>query len=136
MARGYFGIDKMKEFNSALELRLSEQDIKIDAIEYCPHYPTGSVAEYSIRCDCRKPAGGMAEKAALDHNIDLRKSYVIGDKLDDLNLGRVIGAGCFLVLTGQGRENSQRLQGNREEYRNLVCDNLLSAVKKIEAQGN
>ena len=136
VARGYFGIDKMKKFNSALEQRLSEQNIKIDAIEYCPHYPTGSVAEYSFRCDCRKPAGGMAEKAALDHNIDLRKSYVIGDKLDDLNLGRVIGAGHFLVLTGQGKENSQRLQGNREGCRNLVCDNLLAAVKKIEALEN
>ncbi|MCH9024442.1 MAG: HAD-IIIA family hydrolase, partial [candidate division Zixibacteria bacterium] len=114
VARGYFGIDKMKKFNSALEQKLAEQNIKIDAIEYCPHYPTGSVAEYSFRCDCRKPAGGMAEKAALEHNIDLRKSYVIGDKLDDLNLGRVIGARHFLVLTGQGKANSQRLPDDRE----------------------
>ena len=136
VARGYFGIDKMKKFNSALEQRLAEQNIKIDAIEYCPHYPTGSVAEYSFRCDCRKPAGGMAEKAALEHNIDLRNSYVIGDKLDDLNLGRVIGAGHFLVLTGQGQENCQRLGEDSDECRNLVCDNLLAAVKKIETLEN
>lgn len=136
VARGYFGIDKMKKFNSALEQRLAEQNIKIDAIEYCPHYPTGTVAEYSFRCDCRKPAGGMAERAALEHNIDLRRSYVIGDKLDDLNLGRVIGAGYFLVLSGQGKENSQRLQQDRGGCRNLVCDNLLAAIKKIETLEN
>ena len=136
VARGYFGIDKMKKFNSALEQRLAEQNIKIDAIEYCPHYPTGSVAEYSFRCDCRKPAGGMAEKAALEHNIDLRNSYVIGDKLDDLNFGRVLGAGHFLVLTGQGQENCQRLGEDSDECRNLVCDNLLAAVKKIETLEN
>ena len=136
VARGYFGIDKMKKFNSALEQKLAEQNIKIDAIEYCPHYPTGTVAEYSFRCDCRKPAAGMAEKAALEHNIDLRRSYVIGDKLDDLNLGRVIGAGYFLVLTGQGRENSQKLQEDRGESRNLVCNNLLAAIKKIETLEN
>jgi len=136
VARGYFGIDKMKQFNSALEHRLAELNIKIDAIEYCPHYPTGSVAEYSFRCNCRKPAGGMAEKAALEQNIDLRKSYVIGDKLDDLNLGKVIGAGHFLVLTGQGKENSRRLQGEWEKCRNLVCDNLLAAVKTIETLEN
>ena len=136
VARGYFGIDKMKKFNAALEQKLAEQKIKIDAIKYCPHYPGGSVAEYSFSCDCRKPAGGMAEKAALKHNIDLRKSYVIGDKLDDINFGRVIGAGHFLVLTGQGNENSQRLSEDRDEGRNLICDNLLVAIMKIETLEN
>lgn len=136
VARGYFGIDKMKKFNAALEQKLAEQKIKIDAIKYCPHYPGGSVAEYSFSCDCRKPAGGMAEKAALEHNVELRKSYVIGDKLDDLNLGRVIGAGHFLVLTGQGQENSQKLPQGRDDGRNLVCDNLLTAVTRIEALEN
>ena len=136
MARGYFDIDRMKNFNSALEQKLAEQNIKINAIKYCPHYPGGTVAEYSFSCDCRKPAGGMAEKAALEHNIDLRKSYVIGDKLDDLNLGRVIGAGPFLVLTGQGQENSQRLPEGREGLGNLVCDNLLAAVARIETLEN
>ena len=136
VARGYFGIDKMKKFNSALEQKLAEQNIKIDSIEYCPHYPAGSVTEYSFSCHCRKPAGGMAEDAALKQNIDLRKSYVIGDKLDDLNLGRVIGAGHFLVLTGQGQENSQRLSKDGNWWRNVVCDNLLAAVKKIEILEN
>ena len=136
VARGYFGIDKMKKFNAALEQKLAEQNIKIDAIEYCPHYPGGAVAEYSFSCDCRKPAGGMAEKAALEHNIDLRKSYVIGDKLDDLNLGRVIGAGHFLVLTGQGRENSRKLPQDQEGLGNLLCDNLLAAVARVETLEN
>jgi D-glycero-D-manno-heptose 1,7-bisphosphate phosphatase len=94
----------------------------------------GSIEEFALECDCRKPAPAMAEKASRQLGIDLRRSYVIGDKIDDFNLARVIGARPFLVRTGHGSRQEQQLNlygiTNRTE---LVFDNLLSAVHHIKA---
>ena len=103
IARGKFSENFVKETHDYLQEILAREGAHLDDFFFCPHHPeAGSEAginPYRRVCNCRKPAAGMAENSAGKHNIDLRRSYVIGDKLDDVNLGRVIGAISFLVLT-------------------------------------
>ena len=56
----------------------------IDAFYYCPHHPQGAVSELAVRCRCRKPETGMLEQAAAEWPVDLARSFLIGDKDDDM----------------------------------------------------
>jgi D,D-heptose 1,7-bisphosphate phosphatase len=131
VARGYFNIDTVERVNAALLGKLAGADAEIDGLYYCPHLATGTVPQYSIVCQCRKPAPGMAEEAAQQLRIDLRQSFMIGDKLDDLYLGRVFGGQSFLVRTGYGRQHESILRA-RNEGDGVVFDNLLAVARYIE----
>jgi len=113
-----------------LEL-LAKEGVDIDAIYFCPHYKYGTVPEYTKICQCRKPSPGMPEEAAKDLGLDLRKSWVIGDKLDDVKLGIAMGGKSILVRTGYGYEAEQHLDGNCFSGRVSVVDNLHEGVEKI-----
>ncbi len=93
---------------------------RIDAFYYCPHHP-----DFTEKCHCRKPLPGMLLDAAKELNIDLKKSYMIGDRMSDVHAGQ--GAGCTaLLLTEQ--EDLRQLA--REQ--NIYCvENLLQAAKFI-----
>lgn len=133
VARGYFSESDAERFNRVLVEQLEKRGIKTEAVYFCPHYAQGAVANYAKVCNCRKPAAGMAESAARHHNINLRQSYIVGDKLDDYNLGKVIGARSFLVRTGQGRDFVDILSKLCLESEKPICENLLDAVRKIES---
>jgi len=134
VARGFFGLDTVERMNERFLSMLFMEGVKVDALNFCPHLADGAVDEFAVECDCRKPAPAMAEEAARRLGIDLRRSYVIGDKIDDLNLGRVIGARSFLVRTGHGREQEQQLKTHGiNNDREAVCDDLQSAVEQIRA---
>ncbi len=133
VARGFFGLDTVERVNERFLSMLSAKGVQVDALNFCPHLADSAVDEFAIQCDCRKPAPAMAEEAARRLGINLRRSYVIGDKIDDLNLGRVIGARSFLVRTGHGREQEQLLETHGINDRETVCDDLLSAVEQIRA---
>jgi D,D-heptose 1,7-bisphosphate phosphatase len=131
VARGFFGLDTVEKINKRFLSMLSAEGVQVDALYFCPHLADGTVDEFAVECDCRKPAPAMAEEAARSLRIDLRRSYVIGDKIDDLNLGQVIGACSFLVRTGHGREQEQLLKAHGINDRKTVCDDLQSAVGLI-----
>src|SRR5665213_3147379 len=111
VARGYFSETRVKKVHQMLQRMLKAQGAKIDAFFYCPHYPQGKVKSLSKNCDCRKPSTGMVKQALKRYAIDLKKSYVVGDKLDDLLLARnaKVSAGV-LVRTGNGRKSEQELK--------------------------
>ncbi|RKX29378.1 MAG: hypothetical protein DRP47_01925 [Candidatus Zixiibacteriota bacterium] len=129
VARGYFDIETVERVNRRLLEMLTQEGVEPDALYYCPHHPNGSNPLYTKECRCRKPAPGMLHQAAFDLGINLRRSWVIGDKIDDVNLGRVVGARSVLVRTGHGQE--QLLASNRFANRTLVEDNLEAAVEQI-----
>jgi D,D-heptose 1,7-bisphosphate phosphatase len=135
VARGNFNIADVELMNQRLSEILSDEGVLLDAIYYCPHYQKGSVQDYSIKCNCRKPGVGMAEQAAHQFSLSLRNSFVIGDKLDDINLGQAIGADSFLVKTGYGIKHSQSINDIEFNGRVKVKDNLLDAVKEIVGNG-
>lgn len=83
-----------------------------DDFLYCPHHPLD-------RCSCRKPELGMIHKARVRHGIDLKGSYVMGDKDDDMMLAKAAGAKGILVRTGKERVSSNA---------SIVVNNLREAV--------
>src|SRR5205809_742590 len=82
--------------------RLAEGGARIDAYYYCPHHPEAEVPDYRCRCDCRKPAGGLVERAARELGLDPARSFVVGDRWRDIGLARTVGARGILVRTGCG----------------------------------
>jgi histidinol-phosphate phosphatase family protein len=134
VARGMFGIEDVERMNSRMVELLDAAGAKVDAVYYCPHYKGGKVAEYAVQCNCRKPAPGLAERAALEIGADFRRSVIIGDKLDDLSLGQVTGARAFLVRTGHGRETEKEMQQYKHYGKSLVFDDLMAAVQHSVAE--
>lgn len=102
VARGYFDEEAVEALHHHLQAELAAYDTSIDAFYFCPHHPEHGVGDYKISCDCRKGGAGMLLQAAEEHDIDLHGSFMIGDKLADVEAGQ--GAGCqsIMVLTGYG----------------------------------
>jgi D-glycero-D-manno-heptose 1,7-bisphosphate phosphatase len=84
IARGFYDEAAVRQFHTHMQDGLQAQGAHIDAFYYCPHHPQGTVAEWAVRCRCRKPLPGMLEQAARDWPIDLGRSFMIGDKDDDM----------------------------------------------------
>lgn len=102
---------------------LKDAGVKIDGIYYCPH-GTDDV------CECRKPKTGMAVQAAKDLNIDLKRSYVVGDSIRDYKMGYNFGGKGILVLTGHGKKQVQNIKNEKQKPLS-VSKNLYDAVKVI-----
>ncbi len=132
VARGYFDIESVDRVNARLLEMLAAHQIEVDGVYFCPHYPGGTVERFARRCDCRKPATGMVEEAAYQLGVSLRKSYVIGDKLDDIHLAKASGATPILVRTGYGTRSESGLGSNRFYEKVITVDNLLGAVEYLE----
>ena len=102
IARGETTVEGLNEIHNKMETLLGNEGAYVDGIYYCPHHPhkgyEGEVPELKIECDCRKPKPGLLLKAAEDFNIDLEKSYMIGDTENDVLAG--INAGCNTILLG------------------------------------
>lgn len=88
VARGFYTEAAVDLFNTRIQDILLIEGAHIDAFYYCPHHPDGAIKELAIQCRCRKPAPGMLEQAARDWPIDLSRSFLIGDKDDDLAAAR------------------------------------------------
>jgi len=127
IAYGYFIEQEADRFHRLMTEELALYNAKIDAIYYCPHHPNAKVKRYRLNCDCRKPHTGMFEKAAKELNIDLKNSFMVGDRKTDIDAGNASGCKTILVLTGHGLEE---FRNNTINY-NHVASNLLRAVDYI-----
>ena len=102
VARGYYTEAELAEMHSALLATFEAEGAAIDAIYYCPHLPEGTVAEYAVECDCRKPKPGLLLRAAQEHDIDLAASYLVGDAERDVEAARAAGCkGVTVILPDQ-----------------------------------
>ena len=126
VARGYYTENEVSSFNIALLTEIKKNGGDIDAIYYCPHHPDAKIEKYRLTCNCRKPKPGMLLQAAKEHNIDLQKSYVVGDKWSDIEAGKNAGCQTILVLTGHGTDESLKM---KEDNCPLAAD-LYEAVNK------
>ena len=99
VARGEVTYDELQEIHNKMETLLGNYGVFVDAIYYCPHHPhkgfEGEIPELKIDCECRKPKPGLIFRAAEDFNIDLSKSWMIGDEDSDVLAGK--SAGCQTV---------------------------------------
>jgi len=131
VARGYFTEALVKKVHKKMESLLSEQGAYLDAIYYCPHYPEGVVKFYCKVCECRKPATGLLEQASQTHDIDLAASYLVGDKVTDIELAHRVGAKAVLVLTGYGPEELKKIHGGALPQPAYVAIDLYDAARWI-----
>lgn len=129
VARGYFPETALVTVESYLRVLLG---VPIAGFYYCPHHPDGTVLQYAISCDCRKPEPGLLRQAAIDHDIDLSQSWLIGDILNDIEAGH--RAGCRTVLIDRGNETEWLLTPAR--IPDYVAPDLSQAVDFILQQQN
>lgn len=133
VGRGLFTEDALEAVHRHFFNVFAAHRARLDAIYYCPHHEEAAIPDYRRRCDCRKPATGLARRAAADFGIDLRRSYVIGDKPEDVIFGINIGATPILVLTGYGKSSLDLLRRQRQEPAHVATD-LLAGVLWILAR--
>jgi D,D-heptose 1,7-bisphosphate phosphatase len=130
VGRGLLTEDGLNEIHSRLCASFAGQGSRLDAIYFCPHYPLSSDPRYGKECDCRKPGTALARRAAADLGIDLGRSYMIGDKAEDIIFGLNIQAVPILVLTGSGREALAELKESGLEPA-FVAETILHATDWI-----
>jgi len=116
IARGYFTEEALKCIHESMTKKLNENNVRIDAIYYCPHSPEDG-------CDCRKPEIGMIKQAKKDFDLNLKKCYFIGDKFEDIQTGINSECKSILVKTSYGRFD---IRSNiKPDY---IAGNLLDAA--------
>ncbi len=110
VARGYYQEADVQELHQYMNRLLKEQGAGIDAFFYCPHHPEHGIGVYKKACHCRKPETGMFEMAQQMFEIDRSASWMIGDKLIDVEAGRRYGVSTVLVGTGYGAEERRKAE--------------------------
>ncbi len=97
IGRGIVSRETVDKIHQRMGKEVAETGGKIEKIYYCPHEPEEG-------CSCRKPEPGLLLKAAEDLKLDLRTSYLIGDKITDIEMGRKVGSRTIMVKTGKGQD--------------------------------
>src|SRR6185295_19856019 len=131
VARGYFSEDIIIQIHDQVQRDLQETSARLDAIYYCAHHPSVGEPPYRLECDCRKPRTGLIDRAAADFQIDLGRSWMVGDRYGDLELARNAGLHSAFVLSGYGRGEWEYQRHSWKHQPDIVCENLLEAVKTI-----
>lgn len=128
VARGYFDEHELRGVEDRLRSLVYQQaGVSLDGFYYCPHHPDGSIMNYAVNCDCRKPQPGMLQQAAYELDIELERSWMVGDILDDVEAGR--RAGCRTILINNGNETEWILSPERQPH--FIVSNLAEAARTI-----
>lgn len=123
-ARGYFPVALIDVVNDRMGALLAAHGVTLDGVYYCPHHPTAGTPPLRQACDCRKPKTGMIEQAARDLDIDLTRSYLVGDKVHDIECAQNAGLQGLLVLTGYGKGDFTYLMRTLPTPPAAVCGDL------------
>jgi D-glycero-D-manno-heptose 1,7-bisphosphate phosphatase len=132
IARGYFTEPDLAVLFNSIRLDMLAHEIRIAGFYYCPHLPDATIPGFSKHCDCRKPAPGMMLQASADFDIDLGRSWMIGDILDDIEAGN--RAGCKTILLNAGNETEWKINSDRLPY--YYADDLIAAAQIILNNAN
>ncbi len=131
VARGETTFEGLHEIHCKMEDLLGNEGAYLDDIYFCPHHPDkgfpGEVASLKIHCDCRKPKIGMLLKAKAKYNIDLSKSWFVGDTCQDVQTG--INAGCKTILLLGGDPHPYAKYGDAKP--DFVCNTIDEAVEYV-----
>ena len=128
VARGIFPESFVADAHRHIRERLEAGGAHVDGFYYCPHHPDASIERYRRACDCRKPGDAMLRRAAADLDLDLTRSFVVGDRWHDVQAGRTAGARTILVRTGYGR-TEEATPG--PVAADVIVDNLIEAASWI-----
>lgn len=124
VARGFFPESLIEEVHERIQHDLAVSGARIDGFYACPHRSADA-------CDCRKPRTGLLERAAHDHRLQLRGSWVVGDRGVDVELAHNAGCRGVLVITGYGRGEQQWHLPDWPQQPEFVAEDLAAAVDRI-----
>jgi D-glycero-D-manno-heptose 1,7-bisphosphate phosphatase len=131
IARGKFTEQQFLTLTEWMDWSLADRGVDLDGIYYCPHHPQGAVAEFTQECDCRKPKPGMLHSAQRHLHIDMAASYMVGDKVEDMQAAIAAGVGHkVLVKTGKP------VTPEGEALADFVLESLAELPKTIKMQKN
>jgi D-glycero-D-manno-heptose 1,7-bisphosphate phosphatase len=123
VAKGKFPAANLEAMTMRMEDALGNELATLQGIYYCMHHPDAIVAEYRDSCDCRKPKPGLLVQAAMEMNLGLAGSYMVGDQRRDMIAGKSVGCTTFLI----GAEHL----GAKPDEADHICGDLGAAVRLI-----
>ena len=129
IARGYYTEEDYLKLQNFIEDDLMKKGIKIEKSYFCPHHPNVT-GKYGIECNCRKPNTGNFELAIEEFDINVKNSFMIGDKITDLIPAKKLGIMPVLVKTGYGLKSLEELGGTGLDP--MVVDDILDFADNIE----
>ncbi len=122
VARGMASKAMVDDANARMQDQLRAEGAHVDAIYYCPDHP-----DFSIICECRKPAPGMLLQAAEEHDLDLASSFMVGDWWADIGAG--VAAGTRTVLISGATEGESKVDDKLAEH-GLVPDQRFASLNE------
>ena len=125
IAVGYYTLEDFEKITNYMLKRFEKENIKIEKVYFCPHHPEGIIPELSIKCRCRKPESGMIRQALKEFNINPAKSFLIGDKENDIKAAHKEGIKAALVKTGQG------IKYYKNTSADFIGENILDVVENF-----
>lgn len=132
IAKGKFKAELLAETTEKMHAEIGRSGGRVDAVYYCLHHPESILSEFRLRCDCRKPRPGLLLQAAREMNIDLSRTYMVGDGITDIEAGRA--AGTMTIFVGQSKPyimEAFELHGVKPD---LIVPNLAEATIWIGQQ--
>ena len=131
IARGIIAEKDVNFLHNIIFAILNKHQITLTGIVYCPHHPTAGEGEYTIECQCRKPNPGMIIDAAQNFNIDLKNSYLIGDRFSDIEAGINAGLKSTILI-----KSKHKILDYEKKCASTYCDDLDQAAEWILASNN
>ncbi|OQY81536.1 MAG: D-glycero-beta-D-manno-heptose-1,7-bisphosphate 7-phosphatase [Chloroflexi bacterium UTCFX4] len=128
IGRGQMTRAAVEEIHARMRRAIADAGGRLDRIYYCPHAPTDG-------CECRKPAPGMLLRGSAELNIDLARSFFVGDWIDDVRAARRAGVTPLLVQTGRGAHALQEIQ-HAQLAPPAIFDNLMRAAEWLLGQAH
>ena len=129
VAKGHMSREAFDRIKERMKEELAKGGACLDGEYYCLHHPEAVVAELRANCECRKPKPGLLLQAARDFDIDLSKSWMIGDGLTDVLAGKA--AGCQTILLGRMKCDVCRLMDDLDARPDGIATHLAEAVRII-----
>jgi len=136
VARGYFPESLVHEVHAELRAAMNKGGARLDGLYVCLHHPSVGAPPYRQDCDCRKPRPGLLRQAEADLDVDLRRSWMVGDRRNDQEVAWNAGARAVLVKSGYGRGELAHHAGGWPRQPDLVAEHLLEAVQRIVAEAD
>lgn len=124
VARRFFPESLIEAIHTKMKAELAKGGAHVDGIYYCPHIRDDN-------CNCRKPLPGMLERAANEHNLEVKGSALVSDRYDDVSMAQTAGCRGILVLSGYGRGEYEWHRHEWPRQPDSVVENLAEAVDLI-----
>lgn len=133
VALGKTTLKNFQAIREEIESQLKRRGVILEDQYYCMHHPFAKIEKYRVECDCRKPKPGLLLKAAKEHNIDISKSWMIGDGVDDVLAGKKAGCKSILLANIRSSENLRIIEEQLGEIKpDFIIKKLSDAIKIIK----